>query len=158
MGSSMFRPDLYPDVVQSIPFLLELFPSNRLTRSEKTTLIDDKCTNIRNEGSEKVRGGVNANAGSVQTVWSVVKDLFSKEEGKERWPGIILSSYKNEQSRDVRIRRMFAFLAFCVIKRYPSDHYPPVQMRTIKISVDYHQTAFRKTKGRHTYPTKLRAR
>ena len=77
VGSDAISPDLYPDVVQSIPFLLELFPVQ--VESEKGDY-SSKLYKYMDEDQKSAWWSYVIKPPS--KLLSVVKDLFSNEEEK----------------------------------------------------------------------------
>ena len=76
-GADAISPDLYPDVVQSIPFLLELFPVQ--VESEKG---DYSSTLYAYMNEDQKRAWWSYVVQAPFKLLGVVKDLFSKEEEK----------------------------------------------------------------------------
>ena len=77
VGSDAISPDLYPDVVQSIPFLLELFPVQ--VESEKG---DYSSTLYKYMDEDQKSAWWSYVIKAPFKLLSVVKDLFSNEEEK----------------------------------------------------------------------------
>ena len=76
-GTDAISPDLYPDVVQSIPFLLELFPVE--VTNEKGTL---SASLYEYMGEHQKSAWWSSVLQAPFKLLGVVKDIFSKEEEK----------------------------------------------------------------------------
>ena len=88
-GADAISPDLYPDVVQSIPFLLELFPVQ--VESEKG---DYSSTLYAYMNEDQKSAWWSYVVQAPFKLLGVVKDFILKGRGKEQYGVILFSSNK----------------------------------------------------------------
>uniref|UniRef100_UPI00321BCCBB Wzz/FepE/Etk N-terminal domain-containing protein n=1 Tax=Parabacteroides goldsteinii TaxID=328812 RepID=UPI00321BCCBB len=138
VGSDAISPDLYPDVVQSIPFLLELFPVQ--VESEKG---DYSSTLYKYMDEDQKSAWWSYVIKAPFKLLGVVKDLFSNEEEKNIMG--LSSFHLTEEQSDV-IEDLQERISASVDKK-TSVITVSVQMQDPLISADITQIVLEKLQG-----------